>query len=93
MVIRRVLTEIKLIQMTTIFVLAVYFVCSDRQEQGNTFQYFGILLNQSLEILFDVLGANKRIENIQFNLNAIDITMDFLEINVVAILRNAVTET
>lgn len=33
------------------------------------------------------------IENIQFNLNAIDITMDFLETNVVAILRNAVTET
>ena len=31
--VRRVLAEIKLIQIATVFVLAVYFIRSDRQEQ------------------------------------------------------------
>lgn len=35
--VRRLFSKVELIQITAVFVLAVYFVCSNRQEQRDTF--------------------------------------------------------
>ena len=91
--VRRIFAKIKLIQMSTIFILAVDFIGSDCKQQRNALQYFWILLDESLEVLLDVLRTYKRIEDIQFHLDAVNIAMDFFKINILAIICDAVTET
>lgn len=72
----------------SILVLCVNLLLPHGYQDGNALQDFGITGCKALKVVLDVLRADKRVQDVEFDANLAHILPDLVEVDVVAIVGN-----
>ena len=83
---------IKMIKHPTIFILAIYFVCTNSQKCWDTLQHLRVSFNNGFKFRFNVFRANQRVQNIQFDFDSIDVSVNFIKIYIVSVICDTIAE-